>query len=73
MKTSFSVNLYDKDGDCYEKCILIFVGEKEIILKFKDLFELKEFIGQINGQIIPEILENCSDELSESDLAEFGE
>jgi len=73
MKISFSLNLYDKDGDKYQQCVLLFVGDEKVILNFKDLCELQEFAQQINGAVIPEIVENCFDELTEEDQAEFGD
>lgn len=72
MKTSFALNLHDNEGDVYEECVLLFVGQKErTILKFKDMVELKEFAENILGCLIPEIIETRSDELSENDKAEL--
>jgi hypothetical protein len=46
MKYSFSVNLYDKDGDEFDKCILVHVGDNTMI-KFKDINELEKFADDI--------------------------
>lgn len=51
----FGVNLYDKDGDIAEECVLLHIGNT--ILKFDDVAELKRFSGHIIS-MIPEIMEN---------------
>lgn len=46
MDYSWSVNLHDKDGDTYENCLLVFIGNNTII-KFKDSVELEQFANRI--------------------------
>ena len=46
MDYAWARNLYDSDGDEYEDCLLIFVGDKTII-KFKDSVELEQFANRI--------------------------
>ena len=53
MKTSWAKNLYDYEGDKYDECILLFCDDS-VILKFKHLEELKEFVNSIN-RIVEEI------------------
>lgn len=53
MKYTFANNLYDKDGDKYENCLLVFIGENTII-RFKDSVELEQFAHQILASL-PEI------------------
>lgn len=43
---SFSVNLYDSDGDLLENCILAHLGNGTI-LTFKDTNHLENFANQI--------------------------
>lgn len=71
MKTTFTVNLYDKDGDKYEDSIRLFLGSDEISIKFNSLVELKDFAEGILNTLIPEIVEEYFHELSEEDQAEF--
>lgn len=74
MQVKFATNLYDSTGYCYDDCVLLFVGGKEeVVLKFENLRELKEFAENISNQIIPEIVDHNFDELSEEDQAEFGD
>jgi hypothetical protein len=56
MNYSFATNLYDKDGDIYEDCILVFASENTI-LKFKNVSDLEQFANSILHSI-PEIKEN---------------
>ena len=58
MEYTFATNLYDKDGDKYEECILVFAGENTI-LRFKNVEELEAFATGIIKSI-PEIKENLS-------------
>ena len=58
MNYGFSLNLRDDDGDVYEECLLVHVGDKTII-KFKDDKELEEFAKRILGSL-PEIKEHYS-------------
>jgi hypothetical protein len=54
MKLAYSVNQYDKDGDCYEECIMIWIDDK-FLLKFNNLNEYDEFIDKLKwmrGQIV---------------------
>jgi hypothetical protein len=50
MRVSWATNLYDYEGDEYEKCILLFCG-KNTILKFKDSVELDGFICSIRSMM----------------------
>ena len=50
MKSTYSMNLYDKDGDVSEECILIYTSD-ENILKFKDIEELKKFYDGLKRTI----------------------
>ena len=56
MKYSWAANLYDKDGDNYENCLLVFIGENTIV-KFKDVIELEGFANKILSSL-KEIREN---------------
>lgn len=56
MRYSWATNLYDKDGDAYEDCILVFAGETAI-LKFKNVEDLEFFAKEILRSI-PEIKDN---------------
>lgn len=56
MKYGWSLNLHDRDGDVYEECVLVHVGE-DTILKFKSVEELDAFADKIKGSI-REIKEN---------------
>lgn len=58
MKYSYAYHLYDKDGDKYEDCLLVFIGDNTII-KFKDSIELEQFTHRILSSI-KEIRENES-------------
>ena len=55
MDYSFSKGLYDRDGDEYEDCLLVFIG-KDTIIKFKDSIELEQFAHRILSSL-PEIRE----------------
>jgi hypothetical protein len=57
---SWSVNLYDSDGDVIEDCILVHAG-KDTILKFQDLEHLETFAKEILRSL-PEIKENIKHE-----------
>ena len=46
MQYSWSINLYDYEGDLYKECILAHLGE-DTILKFKDSQELEDFAREI--------------------------
>lgn len=46
MQYSFSVNLYDRDGDKFDDSILVHVGE-DTIIKFGDVGELEKFAYDI--------------------------
>jgi hypothetical protein len=45
MKTSWVENLYDDEGDCYEKCILLFYDNT--ILKFETVEQLDYFASSV--------------------------
>lgn len=46
MKYAWSKNLHDSDGDVFEDCILVYIGDNTII-KFKDTNELESFAESI--------------------------
>jgi len=50
MKYSYAYNLYDKDGDVYEDCLLVFIGDNTIV-KFQDSIELEQFAHRILSSI----------------------
>lgn len=50
MDFSFAHNLYDREGDEYEKCLLAFIGPTTIV-KFRDVDELERFAKSILGGI----------------------
>lgn len=54
MKTTFSVDLHDRDGDVVDKCILIHVSD-QCILQFSDMRELESFAADLLHRTIPEI------------------
>lgn len=56
MDLSFSVDLHDHEGDVYDECILIHVGESAII-KFKSYAEVVAFSDTFRG-MLPELREN---------------
>jgi len=56
VKLSFSVDLFDYEGDCYDECILIHIGESTII-KFKSYVEVVAFSDTFRG-MLPELREN---------------
>jgi hypothetical protein len=53
MDYSFLCGLYDSDGDCFDKSLLVFIGD-DVIVKFKDSKELEEFAKRILNSL-PEI------------------
>jgi hypothetical protein len=55
-KLSFAVNLNDNEGDSYEDCIMVFLGNG-VILQFEDMGKYTKFIKDMQG-MIPEIAEN---------------
>ena len=50
MKYAFSVNLYDKDGDEFDHCIVVHIGD-DTMIKFKDIDELETFANSILGSL----------------------
>ena len=50
MKYSYAYNLYDEDGDVYEDCLLVFIGDNTIV-KFQDSVELEQFAHRILSSI----------------------
>lgn len=49
MIITFSINLYDKEGDiCDDEYILLHIN-KDLILKIKDMNELEDIIKQLNN------------------------
>ena len=45
---TFSVNLHDSDGDVYEECIMIHLGNG-VILQFKNMDSYQRFIDSLNS------------------------
>ncbi len=56
MKTAFSVNTYDSDGDVIDERILLHC-DGNLILNFKDVEELESFAEQVK-RVAKEIREN---------------
>jgi len=56
MDVTFSVNLYDEDGDIYQEGIFLHINENTI-LKLKSSDEMERFINR---------LENCLKEIREN-------
>lgn len=46
MNITFSVNLYDHEGDCYDECILLHINDTSV-LRLNDKKELSELIRQL--------------------------
>lgn len=46
MDYGWSTNLHDNEGDIYEQCLLVHIGDNTII-KFKDSVELEQFAERI--------------------------
>jgi hypothetical protein len=55
MEAAFSINLYDHEGDQFEKGI--YIHSDKYILKFNDLKELIEYKNQLD-KIIKEIMDS---------------
>lgn len=53
MNYAWAKDLHDRDGDVYDDCLLVFIGE-ETIIKFQDSVELEQFANRIL-QSLPEI------------------
>ena len=56
MNYSFSINLYDFDGDKFQDGIFVYIGENTIV-KFKDFKELEAFSENLSLSL-EEIREN---------------
>jgi hypothetical protein len=56
VELSFSVDLCDNEGDVYDECILIHIGESAII-KFSSYSEVVAFADAFRG-MLPELREN---------------
>ena len=56
MKLSFSVDLHDCEGDVFDECILIYIGESTII-KFSSFAEVVAFSSKLSGLLL-ELKEN---------------
>lgn len=54
MRATFSVNQYDQDGDKWDECILLHIGESTAIIRFNDIGDLEEFNASV-GRCISEI------------------
>jgi hypothetical protein len=52
----FSVDLIDDEGDVWDECILLHIGDCAII-KFHSYSEVVAFATQLNG-LLPELKEN---------------
>ena len=61
MRASFSTNLYDSDGDVYQKCLNIHL-ENSVILPLKNKADLKELIKHLT-KIEKELDENYPDDV----------
>jgi hypothetical protein len=54
MKIEFSVDLHDKDGDVYDNCIVLHLGDMTMV-KIKDIKELEQIIidlGDIRTELV---------------------
>ena len=60
MDVGFSINQFDNEGDVWDFCVLLHVN-KEIILRFEGVDELKGFVEKIN-RCITEIERTGADE-----------
>jgi len=49
MNISWAENLYDYEGDCYEKCILLFCDNT--ILKFETVEQLDYFADRVKRMV----------------------
>lgn len=45
MKATYSINLYDIDGDVWDECVLIHVGDT--ILRFDSVAKVEELIASM--------------------------
>jgi len=54
---SFSINMYDNDGDLHTTGVFIWKGDT--ILRFDGVSELEAYISQLQ-QMLPEIKENIN-------------
>ena len=57
---SFSVNLLDDEGDVYEECIMVHLGNG-VILQFENMDSYQRFIDGLNN-MKSEIRENLTHE-----------
>jgi hypothetical protein len=55
MKFGWATNLYDRDGDEYEECVLVFCNDS-IILKFENMGEMVDFANEML-RCLPEMRE----------------
>lgn len=46
MRVTFSVDLRDRDGDVYDKCILLHCGD-QVILRFSTIGEMEVFAKSV--------------------------
>jgi hypothetical protein len=58
MKIGFSVDLHDKDGDVYDNCIVLHLGDMTMI-RINDVKELEQMIIDL-GDIRTELVDNYS-------------
>lgn len=56
MDVGFSLNLHDKDGDLWSKCLLLHFDET-LILKLNDVKDLQDLIKQLK-KIEKELVKN---------------
>lgn len=55
-RLTYSINMYDRDGDIFNECILIHSKQNGFILRFNNMAELQSFQNQ---------LEVCIEQLEE--------
>jgi len=56
MQFSYSVNQYDKDGDCFDWCVLGYFNNNTI-LRFENLTEMRLLVEKMTA-VVKEIKEN---------------
>ena len=59
LEYSWAVNLHGADGDTYEACVLVFLGDK-LVIRLNNPDELKDLAFSIAGSL-PEITESFKD------------
>ena len=56
VSVAFSINLYDKDGDKFDDCLLLYIDDN-LLLRLSDLKDLDNLIKQLQS-IRNEVAEN---------------